>query len=107
MKYGKYIFIKYAVFHKYKYVFVKYISQTGKYAHARYLDAHCANLMFSGPFQKIQIISFIQDEVFIYDEILRSIFRWNLTENLFESLLSVEQRITSMDVDFCEQWVSI
>ena len=37
IKYGKYVFIKYTIFHKYEYVFVKYVCPKGKYAHA-YLD---------------------------------------------------------------------
>ena len=39
IKFGKYVFIKYAVFHKYKYVFVKKVCPKGKYAHAWFLDA--------------------------------------------------------------------
>ena len=34
IKYENMLFVKYNVFHKYKYVFVKYISLMGKYAHA-------------------------------------------------------------------------
>ena len=34
IKYENMLFIKYDVSHKYKYVFVKYISLMGKYAHA-------------------------------------------------------------------------